>query len=419
MLSMDELYHFFAPKIYNMSEKELPYLNTSEHEFPNDLWIVRSPKEIAIKTTLMLPLGIGGLFLNYAILSMLYKNRWLWSPSNILVGNLALVDFVTLLFCPWLMLVRDFYQNFVLRSFGCRFEAFLQGTCLLAAVGAIMLVSYDRLAAATLTTDARVTKRAAPKLIIISWICAALLSVPWIIFRSYQERQWLDFLETFCAEDRHVLGVYWHVIITILVWVPLGLMIVTYGAILWRLEKSSKDLASRGSGNLIIRARSRAMRVTACVLVTATICRLPYTVLVYWMYDLYHRGEMNAVNGSFDRFWFAANYLMYLDCALNPLIYGFTNERFRRAMDRTPGLSYFKFGTWCCICAPCANQFDITKEKKEKVFIIEDSPKPNKKLSRVIKNIFHINKDTIEFSIPKDDLTNKATKVTPMKTENV
>jgi hypothetical protein len=47
--------------------------------------------------------------------------------------------------------------------------------------------------------------------------------------------------------------------------------------------------------------------------------------------------------------WFAANYLMYMNSAINPLIYGFTNYRFRKAMDLTPGVTMFKFGTWCCV----------------------------------------------------------------------
>lgn len=68
----------------------------------------------------------------------------------------------------------------------------------------------------------------------------------------------------------------------------------------------------------------------------------------------------------------------------------------------------------------CNSKTDKIADKKDKIFVIEDSPKPNKKFASIIKNILHIKKDTIELSIPKeDDLTNKATKVTPLKTENV
>lgn len=68
-----------------------------------------------------------GIILNSIILMIISKNRWLWTASNYLVGNMAIVDLLTLIFCPWFWLVRDFYQNFVLANFGCRFDGFLQG----------------------------------------------------------------------------------------------------------------------------------------------------------------------------------------------------------------------------------------------------------------------------------------------------
>lgn len=59
------------------------------------------------------------------------------------------------------------------------------GTFLLAGVGAVILVSYDRLAAAALTAEAKITKKAAPKLICATWLFALVLSLPWIFKREY------------------------------------------------------------------------------------------------------------------------------------------------------------------------------------------------------------------------------------------
>ncbi|XP_063365345.1 red-sensitive opsin [Cydia amplana] len=413
MLDYDEL----AVKT-NWSYDYLLDIDTSQFPFPNTLWHVKSPKEIALKTTPMLIIGVFGIFLNSVILITLAKNRWLWTASNYLIGNLAVTDLMTLLFCPWFMLVRDFYQNYVLKNFGCRFEGFMQATMLLAAVGAVMLVCYDRMAAAALTADARVTKSAAPKLIIISWVAAILLSLPWIIKREYVERQWLDHLETYCVEDVKFLGIYWHFTLSMLVWIPLGVMVLTYGTIMWKLEWSARRL--RGSGLTAARARRRAMRITACVLLAAVFCRLPYTLLIYWRNN--NSMTINSVDGIFSIIWFAGNLLMYFNSAINPLIYGFTNLRFRRAMDRTPGIACCRFGSWCCVCAMLKRKQtppSVGDKNSEKIFVIENSPKPNRKLTKAIKNVLRINKDTLELSIPKaDDITGKPTKVTPLKPDN-
>ncbi|KAL4707885.1 hypothetical protein ACJJTC_010320 [Scirpophaga incertulas] len=334
--------------VVTMEEDELFNLDTSQYNFPNFLWHVKPTKEIAIKTTVMLLTGIVGIFFNSIILIILVRNRWLWNASNYLIGNMAFVDLITLIFCPWFMLVRDFYQNYVLKNFGCQFEGFMQATLMLAGVGAVMMVSYDRLAAAALTNDARVTKANVPKLVICTWIASISLSLPWIIKRQYTERQWKNHLEMFCVEDVVILGVYWHLILSLLVWIPLGLMLVTYAAIMWKLEWSARKLSARGSNRTVTKAKRKVIRITGCVLITAIICRLPYTVLIYWRNRL--NMEINSVVGSYDAMWFVANFLMYMNSAINPLIYGFTNFRFRKAMDRTSGIEYFKFGSWCCVC---------------------------------------------------------------------
>ncbi|KAL0821964.1 hypothetical protein ABMA28_005352 [Loxostege sticticalis] len=403
-----------------MDSEDEDWLNidTSEHDFPNVLWVVKPASEMAIKATFMVLVGVTGIFLNLIILIILIRNRWLWCASNLLVGNLALVDLITLLFCPWFMLVKDFYQNYVLKTFGCQFEGFMQATLLLSGVGAVILVSYDRLAAAALTSDARVTKSIAPKLVVGTWVASSLLSLPWILKREYVERYWKNFVEGFCVEDVKVLGIYWHFTLSLLVWIPLSLMLLTYGAIMWRLECSARELASRGGGKSVTRAKRRAIRISACVLLTTAICRLPYTVLIYWRNNL--DMEVNSVEGSFDAMWFAANFLMYTNSTVNPLIYGFTNIRFRKAMDLTPGVSIFKFGSWCCVCCAFRRKEPIQSDKNiEKIFVIEGSPRHHKKLAHVFKNIFHINKETLDIldSIKNDEATTKPTRITPVKTE--
>lgn len=65
------------------------------------------------------------------------------------------------------------------------YVSFLAATFLLASVSAVMLVSYDRLAAAALTTEAKITMKVAPKLVIASWLLSISLSIPWIVKRTY------------------------------------------------------------------------------------------------------------------------------------------------------------------------------------------------------------------------------------------
>lgn len=55
----------------------------------------------------------------------------------------------------------------------------------------------------------------------------------------------------------------------------------------------------------------------------------------------------------------------------------------------------------------------------ERIFIIGASPKANKKLTRVMKNFLHINRQTIELSGAKADEVTKPTKITPLKIDMI
>lgn len=70
--------------------------------------------------------------------------------------------------------------------------------------------------------------------------------------------------------------------------------LLQYGAIMWRLECSVRDLSTRGGGRVIAKAKGRALRITACVLVASVVCRVPYTALIYWRNNL--TMEINAVS---------------------------------------------------------------------------------------------------------------------------
>lgn len=42
------------------------------------------------------------------------------------------------------------------------------------------------------------------------------------------------------------------------------------------------------------------------------------------------------VDAAFQILWFISHYLIYLNCAINPIIYGLTNESYRKALGLNP-----------------------------------------------------------------------------------
>lgn len=103
-------------------------IDTSNVSFINELWLVAKPSDVIIKISAFLPVVFFGIFTNTVLLYLLFKNRHLRSPTNLLIGNMATADLASLLIHPWMMLVNDFYQNYELGPIGCKMEAALECT---------------------------------------------------------------------------------------------------------------------------------------------------------------------------------------------------------------------------------------------------------------------------------------------------
>lgn len=63
---------------------------------------------------------------------------------------------------------------------------------------------------------------------------------------------------------------------------------------------------------------------------------IPFTVLIFMRTKLLKQPVMNQLDGAFYILYCISHYCLYLNAALNPLVYGLTNDNFRRAYHQTP-----------------------------------------------------------------------------------
>lgn len=102
-------------------------MDASVAPFPELLWYVKPWYEISVKAGLFLPVVVGGIVANVAILDAVRRNHLLrLAPLNIYIANMAACDLCALLLGPWLLLCIDSFQNFVLGPFFCKTEGFVQ-----------------------------------------------------------------------------------------------------------------------------------------------------------------------------------------------------------------------------------------------------------------------------------------------------
>ncbi|CAH1968961.1 unnamed protein product [Acanthoscelides obtectus] len=294
-----------------------------------------------MKTSIILPVVVLGIFGNILIIHVLIHNRPMRTPTNLLIGNMAAADLLSLLIHPWVIMIYESFQNYELGPIVCRGESAVECSVLIASVISMSAITYDRLTAIVLPKETRLTLKGARIVMVITWLTGVLLSIPITLYRQYKERHWKNFVEMYCTENTLIINIYWYVMITVLVWLPLSIQIICYISIFIKLNKYEK-VVQESLQNQHVSYKKRAARMMFVVTIMFMICRLPFTGLIIYRHQLIESKElgsnnniMNQTKGGYHTLWFISKYLMYVNSSLNPIIYGVTNEKFRKAFKIT------------------------------------------------------------------------------------
>ncbi|KAF5306259.1 hypothetical protein FQA39_LY08957 [Lamprigera yunnana] len=222
----------------------------------------------------------------------------------------------------------------------------LYGTVLTASVMNLVAISYDRLNSIALSEERRLTIKNSKIIIAIVWTMPFIFSMPLFVFRSYRERQWIDFLEQYCTEDVMITNIYWHFVIIVIVWIPLGTMLVCYIALFIKLRQYEQVIL-RKINTINVHYKKKVAKMMFIVIATFVLCRFPLTALIFYRNHLLKKDNIiqsetvrNQVNGAYYILWFTSRYLMFLNASINPVIYGLTSEKFRKVFRKTTVSKY-------------------------------------------------------------------------------
>lgn len=184
------------------------------------------------------------------------------------------------------------------------------------------------------------------------------MASPLGIFRAYQQRQWRginiylallcnftlivipDFLEEFCTENQTVLPIYWHVLIAALVWFPLTIQLICYAVIFWQLDRYEQRIRRR-EHPITLSYKTKCARTIFIVVIAFVILRLPFTALIFVRNRMLQNNEMDQIEGSFQALWYTSHFFIFLNAALTPVIYGYTNDNFRLNFPALDFLFFF------------------------------------------------------------------------------
>ncbi|XP_068235008.1 substance-K receptor-like isoform X2 [Palaemon carinicauda] len=295
------------------------------------------PWELGVRWAFTFVITTLGFFGNLCILLILFRNRLLLrTPVNRFIMNMALADFVLSCLGPVQFTISDTHQFYILGEAWCHLEGYIQILVMLVSTLSLTVISYDRMIGIVRPFHKPPKIWQYNVIIILIWILSAALAVPFMLYRVYTIRIWKDLTETNCGENNSKMGLWWTFTLIILIWIPMGVMLISYTSILVVL-KNSKWRQRLTEHPAILRIKKRVIRMMFIVVVGFIVCWVPFqgNRIFYILNTENGRLKDPTTEHIYDIFTTVSQYLLYVNPAFNPIVYGLMHHTFKRAFRIT------------------------------------------------------------------------------------
>ncbi|XP_056153986.1 galanin receptor type 1-like [Lampris incognitus] len=257
------------------------------------------------------------------------------STTNIFILNLSVADLSYLLFCVPFQSTIYILPTWVLGAFICKFIHYFFTVSMLVSIFTLSAMSVDRYVAivhARRSSAIRVGGHAAAGVLLI-WTLSLGMAAPVAHYQSIVKG---EDNSTFCWEvwpdqQRKVYVLCTFVFGYLL---PLALISVCYAKVLMHLHKKLKNISKKSEIS-----KKKTAQTVFVVVVVFCLSWLPHHIVHLWV----EFGSFPINQASFV-FRMVAHCLAYSNSSVNPIIYAFLSENFRKS---------YKQVFWCRAASEC------------------------------------------------------------------
>ncbi|XP_006001469.1 galanin receptor type 1 [Latimeria chalumnae] len=272
---------------------------------------------------LIFTMGVLG---NSLVITVLARNKpgKPRSTTNLFILNLSIADLAYLLFCIPFQSTVYMLDTWVLGAFICKFIHYFFTLSMLVSIFTLSAMAVDRYIAivhSRRSSSIRVARNALIGVIAI-WIVAIAMASPVAYNQKIVRRGYNN--DTFCwshwPQPRH-RKIY--VLCTFLFGYLLPLLLISfcYAKVLNHLHKKLKNMSKKSEAS-----KKKTAQTVLVVIVVFCISWLPHHIVHLWA----EFGYFPLTQTSFI-FRVAAHCLAYSNSSVNPIIYAFLSENFRKA----------------------------------------------------------------------------------------
>ena len=229
---------------------------------------------------------------------------------------------------------------------------FIENTAWHASAMTILAISIERYCAICNPLQAPDwwTNHTLGRLLLFIWLFSSLLSIPFAVVAKTNSADFYDgSVVTVCstAMSESWQKAYTIMVLIVFLFIPFLLMVVLYGIVGKRLlyDKCALDRNNDHASIAALKSRRQVVRMLVIVTIVFFFSSLPFRALsLVYVFD-FTRMEQLGMMGNLALITFART-MVYLNSALNPIIYNAVSMRFRRAFRQILAVDYN------CFCDP-------------------------------------------------------------------
>ncbi|NXL75538.1 NPFF2 protein, partial [Leptocoma aspasia] len=283
---------------------------------------------------------------NGGVCSIILWSKHMRTVTNLFILNLAVSDLLVGLFCMPTTLLDNIIAGWPFGSLVCKMSGTVQGISVSASVFTLVAIAVDRFWCIVHPFKRKLTIPSAVAIIVAIWVLAVAIMSPSAVLLQVQEEKHFRVLlgsgnatrpVFWCREewpDPGMRKIYTAVLFANIYLAPLALIVVMYARIGVSLSHAAVPGAGKRSQEQRHRAckrKQKAIKMLILVTLLFALSWLPlWTLMLLSDYASLSHLQLQLINIYI---YPLAHWLAFLNSSINPIIYGFCNESFRRGFQ--------------------------------------------------------------------------------------
>ncbi|XP_077157282.1 neuropeptide FF receptor 2 isoform X2 [Paroedura picta] len=282
---------------------------------------------------------------NGVVCFIVLRSKHMRTVTNLFILNLAVSDLLVGIFCMPTTLLDNIISGWPFGNTVCKMNGMIQGISVSASVFTLVAIAVDRFRSIVYPFKQKLTISTAIVIIVVIWVLAVAIMCPSAVMLKVEKE---DHFRVILGEGNKTGPIYWcredwpnqdmrkiytTVLFANIYLAPLSLIVIMYARIgitlfTTAVPSSGKQGQERHS---VYRKKQKVIKMLVIVALLFILSWLPlWTLAMLSDYADLTEEQLQVINIYVYPF---AHWLAFFNSSVNPIIYGFFNENFRRGFQ--------------------------------------------------------------------------------------